>query len=464
MAEAWFREISPGRGPCDTRHVRMRNRVLAVVLLAASALGCGARSYLAPCRKDADCDDGVECTEDACGREGCEFTPVRSRCDDGVPCTQDVCTLDGCIVIPDDRECDDGIECTADVCEAQGCVSTPVDTACDDGIECTVDVCADQGCISSADDALCVEAAPCGVAVCEPASGCVVLSPGEGCDDGLDCTYDVCDANLGECRHEPCDSLCQDSSFCDGIERCDTALGCVSGPSACFLGLPCSSDGCSEASQTCSHNAPDGCFPPLRLLVTDADGALLSASPYGGPVEIIAPPSLKIHYDIAILGDRWFALDTAPPSVVELVPKTQTVKATFDVPSANSLGAGPDGMLYSADISVFRIDPNSGDWTIVADLPSGYVSSGDVAFLGERMFVSAGGACGEMLIEVDPKTGAATPIGGNGLGCVYGLAAWQGTLFILDCSGKVGTFDPDTGEAHVWSTPSMSVYGADLLP
>jgi hypothetical protein len=436
----------------------------ALLLLAAALAGCGARSYLAPCRRDADCDDGVPCTDDACGRQGCVFTPIDARCDDGVECSLDACTLDGCVHVPDDALCDDGVDCTADACEADGCTFTPEDDACDDGVDCTVDTCSLQGCLVEPDDALCEPTPSCDTVVCDSAAGCQILSGEDPCDDGLDCTFDVCDTTLRQCRHEPCDSLCQNTVFCDGVERCDTAVGCVAGPPACDLGLACSADTCVETGAQCEHVAADGCFPPVRLLVTDADGALLSVSPYGGPAELIAPPFLKIHYDIAVLGDRWFALDTNPPQLVELTPFTQEVKVTFDVPESNALGAGPDGKLYSAAHSVFRIDPDTGDWSIVADLPSGYVSSGDIAFVGERMFVSAGGPCGEMLIEVDATTGAATPIGGNGLACVYGLAVSGGTLFLLDCSGKIGTFDPDTGEAHVLSTPDITVFGADILP
>lgn len=434
----------------------------ALLLLAALA-GCGARTELAPCRKDADCDDGVACTEDTCGRKGCIFTPIDARCDDGVECTADACGMEGCLFTPDDTACDDGVECTIDACEPQGCLSTPDDAECDDGVECTVDACGPQGCSSTPDDSLC-EGASCDTFVCDPVSGCEIVSGESPCDDGIDCTFDACDLVAGKCVHEPCDSLCSDGLFCDGVERCDTAAGCVAGPVACDLGLACSSDTCSEAAEQCEHSAPAGCAPPVRLLVSDTDGALLSVSPYGGPAELIAPPELKIHFDVAVLGSRWFALDTNPPAVVELVPMTQQVKASFSVPSSNSLGAGPDGKLYSADLSVFQIDPDTGDWTVVADLPSGYVSSGDIAFLGERMFLSAGGPCGQMLLEIDLQSGSATPLGGNGLDCVFGLAVSGGTLFILDCSGKIGTFDPDTGEAQVLSTPEITVYGADTLP
>lgn len=442
----------------------MIRQTISLFLLVAALFGCGSRSHLDPCRRDADCDDGVACTEDTCERDGCVFARIDARCDDGVDCTADVCGVDGCYAVPDDALCDDGVDCTADVCELQGCTFVPQDTECDDGIDCTVDTCGQEGCTTTTDDALCKETPSCDTVVCDPAAGCLILSEGDPCDDGLDCTADVCDFGLGVCVHEPCDSVCGNLVFCDGVERCDTTVGCVPGPPACDTGLACSADTCQELGEQCAHAAPDACLPTVRLLVADADGALLSVSPYGAPTEVIAPPATKLHFDIAVLGDRWFALDSNPPQIVELVPMTQEVKAAFDVPSANSLGAGPDGKLYAADISVFQIDPDTGGWTVVADLPPGYVSSGDIGFFGGRMFVTAGGPCGQMMIEVDVTSGAAIPIGGNGLDCVFGIAVAGETMFILDCFGKIGTFDPDTGVAQVLSTPEITVYGADVLP
>ncbi len=80
------------------------------------------------------------------------------------------------------------------------------------------------------------------------------------------------------------------------------------------------------------------------------------------------------------------------------------------------------------------------------------------------MFVSADGPCGGALIEVDTSSGTANVLGGDGLGCVYGLAATSDTLFILNCDGKIGTFDPNTGDARVLSTSGLQVYGADISP
>ena len=80
------------------------------------------------CFFDYECDDGNQCTENACPAGVCEFPPV----EDGTPC-------------------DDGNECTADLCSDAECESTPVQdgTACDESNECTVGMCSDGDCDST---------------------------------------------------------------------------------------------------------------------------------------------------------------------------------------------------------------------------------------------------------------------------------------------------------------------------
>jgi hypothetical protein len=178
---------------------------------------------------------------------------------------------------------------------------------------------------------------------------------------------------------------------------------------------------------------------------------------------MIAASNGQVWFDVAILGGRWFAINGSG-TLYELVPMTNQIKASFPVPAANSLGAGPDGFLYQASTDVYRLDPDTGAATLVGFLPQGYASSGDAAFLAGKLYVSADGPCGGALVQVDPATGAASVIGGDGLGCVYGLGAYGGTMFVVNCDGKVGTFDPQTGVVVVLSTTSVQAYGADVLP
>lgn len=336
------------------------------------------------------------------------------------------------------------------------------DEECDDGVGCTRDRCGELGCEHLADDAVCSDGQFCTLDACDVSLGCVSQPSPDLCDDGLSCTLDACDESTDSCLHDPCDSLCDDQIFCDGIERCDAALGCVDGPPACTLGLGCEQSACAETSDTCSHTLPPGCAAPdVHLLVADSGGNLHDVAPYQGTETLIAPSNGNVHLDVAVLNGRWFVV---AGDLVELAPGTNQVIAVLGQLFANALGGGPDGKLYAAYDIVYRIDPDSGAQEFVAALPEGHTSSGDIAFIGDRLFVSTDSGCGGSLVEVDVASGTAAVLGGDGLGCVYGLAPGGDRLFVVNCDGKIGTFDPATGEARVLWTTSIQTYGADRLP
>lgn len=79
------------------------------------------------------------------------------------------------------------------------------------------------------------------------------------CDDGVDCTDDVCDASLA-CQHNPNDGLCDNGLWCDGDDVCHPIDGCQAGTDD-----PCAPDKfCLESSDECSDvecNVPDDCPP-----------------------------------------------------------------------------------------------------------------------------------------------------------------------------------------------------------
>ncbi len=97
------------------------------------------------CRRDRDCDDGLECTRERCERNRCVRTSDDARCDDGSFCN--------------------GVERCA---IGRGCVSGPPPT-CDDGVACTVDLCAPETdlCAPVPDDARCPLSNR-----CDPSFGC----------------------------------------------------------------------------------------------------------------------------------------------------------------------------------------------------------------------------------------------------------------------------------------------------
>lgn len=100
----------------------------------------------AGCELTRDCDDGNECTADACNDSACENAALPS----GTPCVGGYCNgIPGatiCIPKPceNDASCDDGVACTAEVCEESYlCTYTPRHDQCpDSGDVCRPNVCA----------------------------------------------------------------------------------------------------------------------------------------------------------------------------------------------------------------------------------------------------------------------------------------------------------------------------------
>jgi cysteine-rich repeat protein len=139
-----------------------------------------------------ECDDGNLVAGDGCGPtcrlehpdlpttttttpppDQCVTAVGPRDCDDGNPCTADGCdAVAGCVHDPvpfDGRSCDDGNACTEqDLCSGGACAGSPV--TCDDGDECTLDVCdPSTGCAHSTDcddGDPCTEADVCGGGIC----------------------------------------------------------------------------------------------------------------------------------------------------------------------------------------------------------------------------------------------------------------------------------------------------------
>ena len=233
------------------------------------------------CDSTADCDDGSVCTDDGCNlaENVCLFTAIAGCCevpadcpDDGDPCTLGTCDaanvcgvvdLDGCCV--DDAECDDGAPCTDDSCGSSNtCHNLPlagccvVDGDCDDGVPCTSDACVGGACASTALDGCCTPGgsqatltAECGLDPdgpaecwswsCNAAGACLALTQASccetsaDCDDGNDCTSDLCPIATLVCKHLPL-----------------TSTGCCVGDADCAPDQHCSDDG------ACLQDLPPG--------------------------------------------------------------------------------------------------------------------------------------------------------------------------------------------------------------
>lgn len=213
-------------------------------------LDIGAFEHRARCAEDADCDDGRICNGVEVCMAGVCAPGVGIDCDDGVACTADACEEETarCVHVPIPATCDDGLFCNGvERCDGRaGCVAG-MPPACDDRIACTIDTCdeASRSCLHETDDDLCDDGVVCnGVERCDEAIGCAA---GEGidCDDGVPCTADSCDDADGTCRHAPDDASCDDGLYCNGAERCDGVAGCLMGTP------PCDGASCDEAADMC---------------------------------------------------------------------------------------------------------------------------------------------------------------------------------------------------------------------
>jgi hypothetical protein len=211
------------------------------------------------------CDDAVACTVDGCVEPmgTCESLPDTSRCPDALVCLPG----EGCATLPciGDADCDDAFFCNgAEVCVGGLCAAGDAPD-CDDGLECTVDLCRGDACIHAPrPDVACDAGMP-------PCSGtdCCVPSM-ESCTNGVD---DDCDG-LADCADPNCadQAICCVPSFesctngvdddCDGLADCadpdcaDQAICCVPSPESCTNGQDDDCDGLVD----CDDPACDAAF------------------------------------------------------------------------------------------------------------------------------------------------------------------------------------------------------------
>ena len=198
------------------------------------------------CHVDDDCADGLDCTVDTCaptaaGGAHCAWTLVADTCLIAAVCRPpgEAHPLDPCRIcdpatpvewasVPDEMPCDDRDACTsATTCRGGACVGEAV--ICDDGLECTADVCdAVAGCVfppvadgaRCGDEDACTDAELCLDGVCVGAT--------VDCDDRDPCTDDTCDAEAG-CSHAFNAGPCEDGDPCTVDDQC-VAGACTAGP------------------------------------------------------------------------------------------------------------------------------------------------------------------------------------------------------------------------------------------
>jgi len=149
-------------------------------------------------------------------------------CDDSNPCTAEAFDpkRGECIRTELEGPCDDGSACTErDRCSAGECIGRAIN--CDDGVDCTQDLCDPQrGCVAVGDDSQCVDEDPCTIDRCGD-SGCENPSAPDGhvCGDVVACqTAEICVLRQCITVSIPEGAPCDDGQTCTLDDQCTAGV------------------------------------------------------------------------------------------------------------------------------------------------------------------------------------------------------------------------------------------------
>lgn len=150
-------------------------------------------------------------------------------------------------------------------------------------------------------------------------------------------------------------------------------------------------------------------------------------------------------------------------------------------PIINLSGTGNDGMTFlpsgeliagDSNGDVTRINPATGSATKIGNYGNGLKTAGDlVAVADGTMYAtsaaSPGGAdatSNNVLIQVNPQTGAAVPIGPTGFANVWGIAFSNKHVIGFNTAGKIIQIDVATGAGTVVASKNIEFWGATQSP
>jgi hypothetical protein len=284
-------------------------------------------------------------------------------------------------------------------------------------------------------------------------------------------------AGVASCRAgtRTCASDGKSWSQCDGQVLPGSERGnCADGVDNDCNGLiDCADPACKTTQQCCTPSSG-----------TPADGTIYAHS--SSDLYIVDPTTWAVnHVGSFGISDSITDIAVTPNNVLYGISFTSlytidkaTAHATYiaDVPGTanNGLTFLPDGTLLASDTSgdVKRINPSTGAVVDVGNFNQSLSSAGDLVAVadGTMYGVSAttaggGDASGNnVLLRVDPSTGAATVVGPIGFGDVWGIAYVNATVIGFTTAGKIIQIDPATGAGTLLATRSVVFWGAGMSP
>jgi hypothetical protein len=190
---------------------------------------------------------------------------------------------------------------------------------------------------------------------------------------------------------------------------------------------------------------------------------------------LIAGPPVKYLNEVTdIAVDRAGRIvGTTFDQLLDIDPQTAVCKPIAKLPVGSSFNglswirtdAAEEQLLATTlDGGVFRIDPATGNATLIGPLGPGLQSSGDlVSVAGYGTLVTLKGPSSDRLARIDPATGAATVIGDTGFKQIWGLGFWGSRVFGFTMTGDFILIDPKTGAGmKVESMPAFPFWGAGV--
>ena len=252
--------------------------VCALTMVGNTTVGtCGFTNTTAgtPCGVDDECEKQKQC--DGLGACAPTVNVTAADCDEGDPCATYSCDPEkGCVkeyITLNGTACGATYEISNSTCFLNstcnglgGCLPDPGASTvdCDDGIDCTDDICDGTGtCIHVPNRQYCPsDPGPCSEYYCDanvtaPSSGCRLQNATDGveCSDGYACTADdVCAGGIcvGTADHTACPDISDcNVGICAPAHGASNALGCIPG----FVFAPANYTGnACNSTDLCSEN------------------------------------------------------------------------------------------------------------------------------------------------------------------------------------------------------------------
>jgi hypothetical protein len=190
-----------------------------------------------------------------------------------------------------------------------------------------------------------------------------------------------------------------------------------------------------------------------------------------GPL-LIPMPDGKVKYlntvaDIAI--DRnGRILGVTYDALLEIDPATAECKTIAPLPSGLSFNglsfiraeSGDEALMATTlQGTLHRIDPQSGEATLVGAYGEGLQSSGDIVSVsGYGTLGTLKGDGTDQLARIDTSNGKATIIGPIGFSHVWGIGFWKDKVFGFTDRGEFVLIDPETGSGTLVDRDSSAPF------